>query len=349
MNKFLELRTKLVVFYRKTDYLLKPFFKFLLAFIASLRLRAMFNYDDFFSKNVAVLLISVIAAFVPMSMTLAMLVVYASLLIQPVSMMMSILPLAIYLVLFCFFLRLLPEYSGAVIAMPVLLLWKLPYVIPMVIGLFATPVGIIPTCAGVLAYYLLNGIKADMITIDQVSSKENPVRIVSDTLNDVIRNENMYAMMAVFVLIIIVMFLIRNIKMDYSFEISIALGSSVCALSLFVLLLRMDIGMGIAEILITSVISGLLVYVAYLLYRPLFYAGTERVRFEDDDYYYFVRAIPKIKILGADTGGGKKLVIDPSLDDEEDEEEEGSETSDVATDDNIFGVTRTAEDEQDDF
>ncbi len=347
MKNFLELRTKLVVFYQKTDYLLKPLFKFLLTLTAALRLRAMFNYDDFFSTNLAVLLISVIAAFIPMSMTLAILVVYASLLIQPVSVMMSMIPLSVYLIFFCFFLRLIPEYSCAVIAMPVLILWKLPYVIPMAIGLFATPVGIIPTCAGVLAYYLLNGIKADIITIESVSSKENPVRMVSDTLNDVLKNEKMYALMAVFVFVIIVMFLVRNIKMDYSFEISIAIGASVLAISLLILLLRTDMGMGITEIIIASVVSGIIIYISYLLYRPLFYAGTERVRFEDDDYYYYVRAIPKIKILGADNGVGRKLVIDPSLDDEEDEEEAAEE--DVDIDENIFGVTRTADDEQDDF
>ncbi len=347
MKNFLELRTRLVVFYQKTDYLLKPLFKFLLTLTAALRLRAMFNYDDFFSTNLAVLLISVIAAFIPMSMTLAILVVYASLLIQPVSVMMSIIPLSVYLIFSCFFLRLIPEYSCAVIAMPVLILWKLPYVIPMAIGLFATPVGIIPTCAGVLAYYLLNGIKADIITIESVSGKENPVRMVSDTLNDVLKNEKMYALMAVFAFVIIVMFLVRNIKMDYSFEISIAIGASVLAISLLILLLRTDMGMGITEIIIASVVSGIMIYISYLLYRPLFYAGTERVRFEDDDYYYYVRAIPKIKILGADNGVGRKLVIDPSLDDEEDEEE--AATEDVDIDENIFGVTRTADDEQDDF
>ena len=106
-------------------------------------------------------------------------------------------------------------------------------------------------------------------------------------------------------------------------------------------------GMGITEIIIASVVSGIMIYISYLLYRPLFYAGTERVRFEDDDYYYYVRAIPKIKILGADNGVGRKLVIDPSLDDEEDEEEAAAE--DVDIDENIFGVTRTADDEQDDF
>ena len=346
MNGFLELRTKLVLLYQKADFIIRPMFKFLLALLALVRLRNMFNYNDLLTSNIAALLISLAAAFVPMSMTLAIMFVYIALLLQPVSVMMSILPIAVYLVLYCFFLRMIPEYSVAVIAMPLLLTWRLPYVIPMAIGLFFTPLGIIPTCAGVFTYYLLKNINTSMVTIEQVSSKENPLQIVSDTMNKVIKDEDMFAIMAVFTLIIVVMFLIRNIRMDYSFEISIAIGAAVSAISFFVLLLRMDIGMGVMEIILSSVLSALIMYVAYFLYRPLFYAGTERVRFEDDDYYYYVRAVPKIKILGADAGG-RKLIIDPSLDDEE--EDEDNEAEENAEDDNVFGINRTAEDEQDDF
>ena len=346
MNRFLEFRNKLVLFYQKTDFVLKPAFRFILSLLAISGLRNMFDYSDFFTKNSAVFLLALAAAFLPMSITLAVLVLYTWLLIQPVSMMMSILPLIVYLVMFCFFLRLMPEYSVAVIAMPVLIAFRLPYVIPMAFGLFATPLGIVPACAGVFIYCLLNGIKSNLITIEQVSSKDNPLSIVSDTLNKVIKDENMYALMLVFILIIIVMFLIRSIRMDYAFEISIAIGASALAIGMLILLLGGYTDKSVTEIIICSAISALVMYIAYYLYRPLFYAGTERVRFEDDDYYYYVRAVPKIKIIGADMVT-KKLVIDPSLDDDSDENENDDNAD--AGDDNVFGITRTADDEQDDF
>lgn len=30
------------------------------------------------------------------------------------------------------------------------------------------------------------------------------------------------------------------------------------------------------------------------------YSGTEYIQFEDDDYYYYVKAIPKIKVTASD-------------------------------------------------
>ena len=30
------------------------------------------------------------------------------------------------------------------------------------------------------------------------------------------------------------------------------------------------------------------------------YSGTEYIQFEDDDYYYYVKAVPKIKVTASD-------------------------------------------------
>ena len=46
-------------------------------------------------------------------------------------------------------------------------------------------------------------------------------------------------------------------------------------------------------LLIGSILSMLIGFVLQFLFMNLDYARTERVQFEDDDYYYYVRAVPK--------------------------------------------------------
>ena len=46
-------------------------------------------------------------------------------------------------------------------------------------------------------------------------------------------------------------------------------------------------------LLIGSILSMLIGFVLEFLFMNLDYARTERVQFEDDDYYYYVKAVPK--------------------------------------------------------
>ena len=49
-------------------------------------------------------------------------------------------------------------------------------------------------------------------------------------------------------------------------------------------------------ILVGSVISGLIVFVIQFFRLNLDYSTVEYTQFEDDDYYYYVKAVPKVKI-----------------------------------------------------
>ena len=53
-------------------------------------------------------------------------------------------------------------------------------------------------------------------------------------------------------------------------------------------------------IAIYVLISVLAVYVLDLFILAVDYQRTEYVQFEDDDYYYYVKAIPKIKVGASD-------------------------------------------------
>ena len=56
----------------------------------------------------------------------------------------------------------------------------------------------------------------------------------------------------------------------------------------------MDIDTG--SVIVGTVISMLLVFVAQFFRVVLDYTSVEHVQFEDDDYYYYVKAVPKIKV-----------------------------------------------------
>ncbi len=299
MTQLLEIRTKLIEIYQKTETYVVIAFKLLFYFLAFNALRKTIHYNARLSGFAVVLCLTVISAFLPPSITVAVMVFYIALQLYSASPLIAATVLVIALILFCFFLRFASSYGNAVIAMPLLMGMKIPYVLPICLGLFSTPITVIPVCVGVFAYYFLKGITANMITVEQVAAADNPFGFYISVLDSVVKNEAMLASMIVFSLVIVAVYIVRNIKMDYSFEISVAVGAGTSMIGFIIMMLRYDIGVGVFSVCLFSVISGLIAVAVNFIYRPLFYAGTEQVQFEDDYYYYYVKAVPKIKVAGS--------------------------------------------------
>lgn len=298
MTQLFEIRTKIIEIYQKTETYLKVLFKALLYFLAFSAIKNSTGYNARLSNIVILLGLAAVSAFLPSSIVIAIMVVYIALQMYSASILMAGTVLIIALILFCFFLRFTPSYGNAAIGMPLLMGIRMPYVLPICLGLFSTPVTIIPVCVGVFAYYFINSVSSNMITAAQVKEADNPFQFYVDVLDSVVKNEAMFASMIVLSLVIIAVYLVRNIKMDYSFEIAIAVGSGTSMIGFIIMMLRYDIGVGIFSVLLFSVLSGVIAYAVNFIYRPLFYAGTEQVQFEDDYYYYYVKAVPKIKVAG---------------------------------------------------
>ena len=298
MTQLLEIRTKIVEIYQKTETYIKLILNAVICFCAFMAIKNSIGYNARFSSTVIILALSVISAFLPSSIVVAIMVVYIALQLYSASLVMAATVLVIAVILFCFFLRFTPEYGHVVIGMPILIGMKIPYVLPICLGLFSTPITIIPVCVGTFGYYFIQGVSKNMVMADQVKGSDNPFQFYVNVLDSVIKNEAMIASMIVLSLVIVVVYIVRNIKMDYSFEIATAAGAGTSMIGFIIMMLKYDIGVGIVSVVFFSILSGVIAYIANFIYRPLFYAGTEQVQFEDDYYYYYVKAVPKIKVAG---------------------------------------------------
>jgi hypothetical protein len=65
---------------------------------------------------------------------------------------------------------------------------------------------------------------------------------------------------------------------------------------LFVGALMFDIDISLAGVIIGTVIAILLVTVLRFFVFNVDYSRTEKVQFEDDEYYYYVKAVPKVTV-----------------------------------------------------
>ena len=116
--------------------------------------------------------------------------------------------------------------------------------------------------------------------------------------------------------VLCVMFIVARIigclKLDYAKQIAPGAGLAAGVLVALIGIFTMDVRMSVVTLLLGAAGSALLAYVAQFMLLPLDYLQTEYVQFEDDEYYYYVKAVPKMAISRPDVQV-KKLNIRKEL------------------------------------
>lgn len=317
MTKLLQIRTAIIALYQKGEMFIKPVLKFMLFFSTIMYIRSMIGYDETYQSMSFVFIATAISSFVAGPIGLALTLAYMIVLLYPISLYMSAVVLVFSVIFLCLFYKQIRDFSYCIVAMPVLIAFKLPFLLPIILGLFVTPVAIIPTFLGVFWYYLIQDINKNVGAIEQLDVSSSPIAIITNLIDGLVKDKALSYSIIVLILIVIVVYIIRSIKMDYSFLVATVSGSLVSMIGFLLASLKCDMNMTLIEIVVYSIISSVLAGIIIYLYRPLSYHYVENVTFEDDDYLYYVRAVPKIKVSGNKI---KKHVF--SLEDIEEKSEE---------------------------
>ena len=107
-------------------------------------------------------------------------------------------------------------------------------------------------------------------------------------------------MILVFCVVAVTVNIIRSKEMDYAFEIAILTGGILNVILLLLTNYFVKIDTKMFALLAGTVLSVVLVWMIQFMRLALNYAGVENLQFEDDEYYYYVKAVPKINVANAD-------------------------------------------------
>ena len=144
MSALLEMREKLRDIYSKGEVYLTPLFKFLLALVVLLSINANIGYMDRIAGNIIIPLIAALmCSFLPMNF----IVLFGSLFIclnsYAVSMECGIVALAVFLLMFILYFRFSSKDTIVVALLPLMFMLKIPYIIPIAVGLLCTPLSVV--------------------------------------------------------------------------------------------------------------------------------------------------------------------------------------------------------------
>ena len=305
MTALLELRENLKKIYSRNEAFILPVIKFLLSFIVLSIINGKMGYMTKLDNMAIVLIVSLLCSFLPTGFMAFFAMMFAVLHMYALSIETAAVGLVVFLLLYLLFLRFTAKEALVVVLTPVLCMLKLPYVMPVAMGLIGTPASCVSVGCSVVVYYLLQTVITNAPTINSMGAEEATAKLRL-LIDGMLGNKAMLVMIAAFAITVIVVYLIRRMSVDHSWTIAMVAGVMIEVMILLVGDLMYDTNLSIVSALLGAVVTLIACKIIEFFRFCLDYSRTEKVQFEDDEYYYYVKAVPKMTVA-APTNTVKKI------------------------------------------
>ena len=292
MTNLLVLREQLKKIYSKYEAYITPMTKFLLAFVALNTINQAIGYMGALNNIAVVLILALTCSFMPWNTSVVVSAVVSLAHLYTFSMECALVALAVYLLLFILYFRFSPKGTLAVLLTPICFALKIPYVMPIALGLIGTPSATVALAGGVIVYYIIAFMNESAPILNSYES-DDMVEKFRFVIDGILGNKAMFVAVVAFVATLVIVYFIRRLSVDYAWTIAIITGTLLNIMILLFGDLMFSTNISIFGLIFGSLVSVLLVKVLEFFVFNVDYSRTEMVQFEDDEYYYYVKAVPK--------------------------------------------------------
>lgn len=298
MTTLLTIRDNIKEFVAKYDKFVMPVIKFIGALLVLISYSNIMGYSSQMKNPVLIFIVSLTCAFLPVQLIVIIMGLVGFAHMYAVALDIGLLYVGIFILMYLLYLRFAPKYGWIIIIMPLLYMLKLHYAIPIVISIFVGPVGIVPMIFGIVFYYFALHV-SDLTELLATTTEEGSIQGFAYVLNEMLKDKAMLLTIVVFIFVILVTYIIYRQSFEYSWTIAIGTGAILGIVLFLVGGIVFEVEVNILIIFFGTVGGALLAVVAQFFKGVLDYSRTEVVQFEDDDYYYYVKAVPKVRISEA--------------------------------------------------
>ena len=292
MTKLLELKSKIIQFVEKNESYVLPVVRFLVAVIAFSLINMKLGYMQRLDNLFVVLILAVLCSVLPMNATVLISALLLLMHLFALSKEVCIVAFVLMVITFFMYFRFSPKSGYHALITPILFHFKVPYIMPIKCGLTGNPYSVISVLCGTILYSFLKGVVVNEKILMSADSAGSTSKFII-AINQLLLDKELFLVLAAFVITAVIVYFIRRLPLDHAWTIAIGAGIVIQ----FVILLAGKFLLGnikdIPWLLFGMIISTLVGFVMEFFLFQLDYTRTERVQFEDDAYYYYVKAVPK--------------------------------------------------------
>ncbi|MCL2363977.1 MAG: hypothetical protein FWC71_04865 [Defluviitaleaceae bacterium] len=311
IDQILFVREIILTTYKRLDVFIQPILKFivgLFVFNAIMGLDhvhpALAGHAETMTSTLVVWLLALLFAVMPTS--LSWLVIILTIVVQlSATVELAAVAFLFLLFMYLFYARMAPRESILIIFVMMAFHFNVPYLVPLVVGLYFPVSAIIPVTLGTFVYAQLPTISelmAPAATLVDVELGDLPTLLpelaedlYTTLLSSIGVSQEWLITVVVFALVIILIYVASRQAIDYAKEIAIGLG---CLMTIFGFILAVivadDTTISIGRVIFMTIVCGIIALIVRFFDSVLDYNRAESVQFEDDENYYHVRIVPKM-------------------------------------------------------
>ena len=294
MEKVLEIRAYLLKFYAKYSRYVDMTFRFVLALLTFTFINNHIGYLEVISNAAVTIGLSVICVFLPTAMTAVLAGIIVLIQFFTLAPGVAIVAGLLMIIMFASYFRFSPGKGTVLLMTPVAFSMNVPILIPIVFGMVGGPTCAIPIAFGTIVYYMITYVKSYATLIETVAESGMMGQITSFT-QQLFANREMWMTIISFTVCLLVVYNIRRMSIDYAWEIAAITGALVNLLMMTFGYVIMDVDLDV-QVIPSSIIAVAIAIVVKIFVFSVNYARSEYLQFEDDEYYYYVKAIPKVSM-----------------------------------------------------
>lgn len=292
MEKLLIYRERLLRFLSAKEKYVQVFIRFAAGVLLFFVVAQIYGYSEVLDQSFFLIVLGLLCVFVPVSAISLVFHIVIVLQLAHVSAEIMLCYLVMILFYYLTYQRNFPESRVYLMMTPVLFYFHLPAFLPLFIGSFVGIMGLPAILMGAVCYYLASIVQHAVIQMDAGSSGGAVYSVVVEKFFD---STELLLCLIVFSLVAGIVSVIRK-KKGNGWNTAIVTGGVLYLVMMFIggYFTYSDVSI-FSEIFMIS-LSVFLVLVLQFFYIVVDYTGEETFEFEDEEYYYYVKAVPKVSV-----------------------------------------------------
>lgn len=293
MSNLFVLKEQLQAFYARYSKEVDKIVHFLLAFIVFYLINSKIGYMEAVSNPIVALILALICAFLPGTLTVLAAAVLILIHIFALSMGVMAVTAALFAIMFIFYFRFTPETSMIVLLVMVAYLFKIPFAVPISFALMGMPSCIIPIIFGTMIYSMISYLETSATAVTGASGMAGEISLFASRI---LQNKEMWIYIASFVVAVLVVYTLRKSEFDQSWKIAVASGAVADIIVIVAGSIVFSTPIDYVTLIFGNMISVALALILEFFIFSVDYSKAEKFQYEDDEYYYYVKAIPKVSV-----------------------------------------------------
>lgn len=293
MSSLLEWKEKLQKFYANQSIYVDKAIQFILGFVAFYLINSNIGLMKAAATPLVTAALAIICMFLPPVFTALAAAALILAHLFTLSLGVTAVSALIFVMMFIFYCRFTPKRALVLLIVPIAFMLKIPYAVPIVCGLAMTPVTAVPIVFGAIVYYMIACVKSSAAAITGAEGLNGQISLF---VKLVFQNKELWITAVAFIICVCVVYLLHRLSVDHAWKIAVAAGAVVNIVVIVIGDIALNVHTSYAQVIVGNMVAVLIGLVLEFFIFTVDYSRTEYLQYEDDEYYYYVKAIPKISI-----------------------------------------------------